>query len=33
MGGVSPFDVVKRTFIPMAGALITLVIANFIFFY
>ncbi len=33
MGGVSPFDVVKRTFIPMAGALVTLVIANFIFFY
>jgi DcuC family C4-dicarboxylate transporter len=33
MGGVSPFDVVKRTFIPMAGALITLVIANFVFFY
>ena len=33
MGGVSPFDVVKRTAIPMAGALITLVVANFIFFY
>ncbi|MDU4959329.1 MAG: C4-dicarboxylate transporter DcuC [Sporomusaceae bacterium] len=33
MGGVSPFDVVKRTAIPMIGALITLVIANFIFFY
>ncbi len=33
MGGVSPFDVVKRTFIPMAGALVTLVIANFAFFY
>ena len=33
MGGVSPFDVVKRTAIPMAGALITLVTANFIFFY
>ena len=33
MGGVSPFDVVKRTAIPMAGALITLVAANFIFFY
>lgn len=33
MGGVSPFDVVKRTAIPMAGALVTLVIANFVFFY
>ena len=33
MGGVSPFDVVKRTAIPMAGALITLVIANFVLFY
>lgn len=33
MGGVSPFDVVKRTAIPMAGALITLVTANFVFFY
>ena len=33
MGGVSPFDVVKRTAIPMAGALITLVAANFLFFY
>lgn len=33
MGGVSPFDVVKRTAIPMAGALLTIVIANFIFFY
>lgn len=33
MGGVSPFDVVKRTWIPMAGALITLVVANFAFFY
>ncbi|WP_263772840.1 C4-dicarboxylate transporter DcuC [Propionivibrio soli] len=33
MGGVSPFDVVKRTWIPMAGALITLVVANFVFFY
>ena len=33
MGGVSPFDVVKRTAIPMAGALITLVAANFIMFY
>ena len=33
MGGVSPFDVVKRTAIPMAGALITLVAANFMFFY
>ena len=33
MGGVSPFDVVKRTAIPMAGALVTLVIANFVLFY
>lgn len=33
MGGVSPFDVVKRTAIPMAGALLVIVIANFIFFY
>jgi len=33
MGGVSPFDVVKRTAIPMIGALLTIVIANFIFFY
>ena len=33
MGGVSPFDVVKRTALPMIGALITLVAANFFFFY
>ncbi len=33
MGNVSPFDVVKRTAIPMAGALLTVVIANFAFFY
>lgn len=33
MGDVSPFEVVKRTAIPMAGALITLVIANFVLFY
>jgi DcuC family C4-dicarboxylate transporter len=33
MGGVSPFDVVKRTAIPMIGALITLTVANFIYFY
>lgn len=33
MGGVSPFDVVKRTAIPMAGALISLTAANFLFFY
>lgn len=32
MAGVSPFDVVKRTAIPMLGACITLVIANFILF-
>ena len=33
MGGVSPFDVVKRTAIPMIGALVTLVVANFVLFY
>lgn len=33
MGGVSPFDVVKRTAIPMVGALITIIAANFFFFY
>lgn len=33
MGGVSPFDVVKRTAIPMIGALITIIVANFAFFY
>lgn len=33
MGDVSPFDVVKRTVIPMAGAIVTLVIANFVMFY
>lgn len=33
MGGVSPFELVKRTAIPMVGALITLVAANFFFFY
>lgn len=33
MGGVSPFDVVKRTAIPMIGALLCIIIANFIFFY
>lgn len=33
MGGVSPFDVVKRTAIPMIGALISLTAANFLFFY
>ncbi|WP_371372500.1 C4-dicarboxylate transporter DcuC [Sporomusa aerivorans] len=33
MGGVSPFDVVKRTAIPMAGALLVIVVANFLFFY
>ncbi len=33
MGGVSPFDVVKRTAIPMTGALIALTAANFAFFY
>lgn len=33
MGGVSPFDVVKRTAIPMIGALVSLTAANFLFFY
>lgn len=33
MGGVSPFDLVKRTAIPMAGAMIVNVAATFIFFY
>lgn len=33
MGGVSPFDVVKRTAIPMIGALIVIVVANFLLFY
>ena len=33
MAGISSFDLVKRTAIPMIGASITLVIANFIFFY
>lgn len=32
MAGISPFDLVKRTAIPMIGASITLVIANFILF-
>ena len=33
MGGVSPFDLVKRTAIPMIGTLITLTLCNFIYFY
>lgn len=33
MGNVSPFDVVKRTAIPMIGALITIIAGNFILFY
>jgi DcuC family C4-dicarboxylate transporter len=33
MGGVSAFDVVKRTAIPMAGALIVIIAANFFLFY
>lgn len=32
MAGISSFDLVKRTAIPMIGAGITLVIANFVFF-
>lgn len=33
MGGVSPFDVVKRTAIPMIGSLITILVMNFVLFY
>lgn len=33
MGGVSPFDVVKRTAIPMIGALLVIIVANFVLFY
>lgn len=33
MGGVSPFDLVKRTAIPMIGALIIIIAANFVLFY
>ena len=33
MGNVSPFDVVKRTAIPMTVSLITLIAANFVLFY
>lgn len=33
MAGISSFDLVKRTAIPMIGACITLVLANFILFY
>lgn len=32
MAGISPFDLVKRTAIPMIGASLTLVIANFVLF-
>jgi C4-dicarboxylate transporter, DcuC family len=33
MGGISPFDLVKRTAIPMAGAMIVMVSATFILFH
>lgn len=33
MGGVSPFDLVKRTAIPMAGAMIVMVASSFFLFY
>lgn len=33
MAGISSFDLVKRTAIPMLGACITIVVANFILFY
>ena len=32
MAGISPFDLVKRTAIPMIGAGFTLVVANFVMF-
>jgi DcuC family C4-dicarboxylate transporter len=32
MADISPFDLVKRTFIPMMGSCITIVAANFILF-
>lgn len=33
MANISPFDLVKRTAVPMIGALICIVVCNFIFFY
>ena len=33
MGGVSPFEVVKRTAIPMIGTLLVIIVANFVLFY
>jgi DcuC family C4-dicarboxylate transporter len=33
LGGVSPFDLVKRTAIPMAGAMVVMVAASFFFFH
>ena len=33
MAGISPFDLVKRTAIPLIGDCITLVVANFVLFY
>lgn len=33
MANISPFDLVKRTAIPMAGALLMIVLGNFILFY
>lgn len=33
MANISPFDLVKRTAIPMIGALICIIIVNFMFFY
>ena len=33
MANISPFDLVKRTAVPMIGALICIIVCNFIFFY
>lgn len=33
MAGISPFDLVKRTAIPMAGAMLVNVVMTFVFFY
>ena len=33
LGGISPFDLVKRTAIPMVGAMITMLAASFILYH
>ena len=33
MGNVSPFDLIKRTFIPMCGAMIVNVAMTFFYYY